>query len=61
MGNSDNMTPAWIAVLIQAIKANIPKDFVGQVEVNIFKGGVSNVNVRQSFKAEDPAKQEPNG
>jgi len=44
------MIPVWIQLLLTALKREIPKDFVGQVEINIYKGGVSNVNVRQSYK-----------
>jgi hypothetical protein len=44
------MTPEWIRNLMQTLKGQIPKDFVGQVEINIFKGEVTNVNIKQSFK-----------
>jgi hypothetical protein len=46
------MTPEWVQRFIAAIKGTAPPDFVGRVEVNVFKGGVSNVNVLQSFKEE---------
>lgn len=46
------MIPDWITKLMQLAKPVLPKDFVGQVEVNIFKGGITNVNVRQSYKEE---------
>ena len=49
------MIPDWIALIISTLRNKIPKDFVGQVEVNVFKGGISNVNVRQSYK-EDTTK-----
>lgn len=48
------MTP-WVTALIQSVKAVLPRDFVGQIEINVFKGGISNVNVKQSYK-EDAAK-----
>ena len=49
------MIPDWIALILSTLRNKIPKDFVGQVEVNVFKGGISNVNVKQSFKQEvDP-------
>ena len=38
---------------MKGLKGNIPKDFVGQIEINIFKGDVSNVNIKQSFKEQD--------
>lgn len=44
------MQPDWIRKIFDALKGQIPKDFVGQVEINIFKGEVSNVNIKQSFK-----------
>jgi len=49
------MTPEWIQRLIQVVKQVAPRDFFGQVEVNVQGGAVSNVNVKQSFK-EDTAK-----
>ncbi len=50
------MMPLWIQLLLTKLKQDIPKDFVGQVEVNVFKGGISNINVRQSFKEEENSK-----
>lgn len=50
------MMPDWVQRLLQRLKEQIPKDFVGQVEVNVFKGGISNVNVKQSFKEEETTK-----
>lgn len=47
------MIPLWIHTIMRLIRPELPKDFVGQVEVNVFKGGISNVNVRQSFKEEE--------
>lgn len=48
--------PDWMRKIFAMMKGVFPKDFVGQVEVNIFKGGVTNINVRQSYKEEDTAK-----
>jgi hypothetical protein len=50
------MMPAWIQLLLVRLRGEIPKDFVGQVEFNCFKGGVSNVNVKQSYKEEETTK-----
>lgn len=52
------MSPDWLQRWFHFFKTEgaPPKDFVGQVEVNVFKGGVSNVNVKQSFKEEVTAK-----
>ena len=46
--------PPWIRALFLFFKQHrdLPKDFVGQVEVNLFKGGVTNITVRQSYKEE---------
>lgn len=49
------MAPDWVLRLIAYAKQILPPEFVGKVEVNVFKGGVSNVNVTQSYK-EDTAK-----
>jgi len=50
------MMPDWLRTILRLIKPQIPKDFVGQVEVNCFKGGVTNVNVKQSYKEEETTK-----
>lgn len=50
------MTPEWVRALLRVLRPLLPKDFVGQVEVNVFKGGISNVNVKQSFKEEETTK-----
>lgn len=42
--------PEWLRQLFVAIRPLIPRDFVGQIEINVFKGGVSNINLKQSFK-----------
>lgn len=47
------MIPLWIHTIMRLIRPELPKDFVGQFEVNIFKGGISNVTVKQSFKEGD--------
>jgi hypothetical protein len=44
--------PDWIKLMFDALHGKIPKDFVGQVEVNVFKGGITNVNIKQSYKQE---------
>lgn len=40
----------WMAKLNDYVEATAPKDFVGRVEVNVFQGSVSNINVTQSYK-----------
>lgn len=54
------MTPEWIRKLMEAARVIVPRDFVGQVEINVFKGGVSNINLKQSFK-EDSASEHNSG
>lgn len=44
------MTADWVQAFIKKIEGEIPKDFVGQIEINVFKGGISNINIKQSFK-----------
>lgn len=47
--------PTWLQPILDAVRDKIPKDFVGQIEINCFKGGISNLNLKQSYK-EDSAK-----
>jgi len=42
--------PEWLDKIVKAITGMIPSDFVGTIELNIFKGGIANVNVKQSYK-----------
>lgn len=42
--------PAWLSPILDLLRRQLPNDFVGQIEVNCFLGGISNVNVRQSYK-----------
>jgi hypothetical protein len=42
--------PDWLRHVLAAIQPLLPRAFVGQIEINVFKGGISNVNVRQSFR-----------
>jgi hypothetical protein len=43
-------TPEWLRRLLAAIRPLLPRDFVGSIELNVFRGGIANVNVRQSFR-----------
>ena len=40
----------WVYKVMEAVRPHLPKDFIGQVELNVFKGGITNVNIKQSFK-----------
>ena len=51
--------PSWLVPILQVVRERIPKDFVGQIEVNCFLGGITNVNVRQSYKP--PQKEKRDG
>ena len=42
----------WVQRIIAVIRPLLPAEFVGQIELNVFKGGITTVNVRQSFKAD---------
>lgn len=44
--------PQWIGRVVRSVEQAVPVDFVGRIEINVFKGGISNVRVEQSFKAE---------
>lgn len=46
------MMPEWLQQALQTIRPLVPKEFVGQIEINVYKGGISNINLRQSFKDE---------
>lgn len=41
---------AWVNGILAVVGPLLPKDFYGQVELNIQGGGITNVNVLQSFK-----------
>ena len=41
-----------LKLIIKAVKPLLPPDFFGRIELNVQAGGVSNVNVLQSFKSE---------
>ena len=41
----------WIEQLFAAVKPVIPAEFVGRIEINAFKGGITNIKLEQSFKA----------
>jgi hypothetical protein len=49
------MTPPWLRALIGLIRPLLPADFCGQIEINVFMGGLRNVSVRQSFVDENGA------
>ena len=51
------MTPESVRQIVTALTPLLPKEFVGRIEVNVFKGGIANVNVQQSFKGEPAAER----
>lgn len=51
----NDVIASWVADVMKAVRPILPKDFVGKVEINVFKGNISNINVVQSYK-EDTAK-----
>lgn len=50
------MQQDWIKRLTDLIEAQLPRDFVGQLELNVFKGSVTTVNVRTTLRREDMKK-----
>jgi hypothetical protein len=44
------MTLSWIQPIITAAKQNAPKEFFGQIEINLAGGRIINVNIKQSIK-----------
>ena len=52
------VTPEWVQQLIQLLETQqlVPKTFWGRIEINCQGGGISNVNINQSFKKEGAAK-----
>lgn len=47
----------WVLKTMAAVRPHLPKDFVGKVEVNVFKGGITNVNIHQSFKEDSDSRR----
>lgn len=41
---------SWINRIIETLKPSLPGDFYGQVVVHVQAGGITHVNVVQSFK-----------
>jgi hypothetical protein len=52
LNNGNASMPDWLRLVFASVKPHIHKDFVGQIEINIFKGGISNVMVKQSYEEE---------
>ena len=46
--------PQWMRALMGAVNEIVLPTFVGQIEINIFKGAISHVNLKQSYK--DPGR-----
>lgn len=53
MGSGEGgVTPEWVDQIITLITPILPKNFIGQIEINCVQGAVGNVNLKQSFKKE---------
>jgi hypothetical protein len=52
MSRPESSAPDWVQRMIAAAHPLLPEGFVGRIEINVFKGGIANVNVQQSFKGE---------
>jgi hypothetical protein len=46
----DAIPPAWLQELMRLTKEVVPKDYIGQIEINLFRGVISNVNLKRSYK-----------
>jgi hypothetical protein len=42
--------PAWLRAIMRAVKPLLPRDFVGRIEIHVFRGGIANINLGQSFR-----------
>ena len=42
-------SPEWIRKLIEAAKPIVPAGFVGHVEIDVSKDGISHVTIRQEW------------
>ena len=47
MDTKSHQTNSWMKSVLDEL---VGKDFTGRLEINFFRGGVSNVNVLESFK-----------
>jgi len=48
--DSDQAIPLWVREIMRTVKEVVPREFVGQIEINVFRGGISNINLKQSYK-----------
>jgi hypothetical protein len=50
----DEQRAVWIAALASAIRPLLPSTFYGAVEINVQAGGITTINVKQSFRPSEP-------
>jgi hypothetical protein len=48
--DAEQQRDVWIAAVIAAVRPLVPRTFWGSLEVNVAAGGITSVNVKQSFK-----------
>ena len=53
MDHNPAVQPVWVQTLFPALQPLIPHAFVGTIEVNVFKGGISNITIKQSHIKEN--------
>jgi hypothetical protein len=46
----EDRPPGWLLRISRVVQEVVPPDFVGQIEINVFKGAISAINVKQSYK-----------
>jgi hypothetical protein len=45
--------PLWLSRGLAAIRPLIPREFFGTIEINVAQGGITTVNLRQTYKERD--------
>ena len=42
--------PEWVSTLLALTRPVLPAGFYGSIEINVQDGGITNVNVKQSYR-----------
>ncbi|HEV8642152.1 MAG TPA: hypothetical protein VGV13_13715 [Methylomirabilota bacterium] len=40
--------PLWLFAIVAVARRVLPREWCGQIRLNVFKGGISNVNIEQT-------------
>ena len=49
--------PAWLERIKASVERVIPRWFSGNIQVSVFRGGITDVSINQSFKETPKPKQ----